>query len=78
MTDEIVISADDREIPRNLLPDDIAPGDVMLWDDEPILILSLTDDVVHVVRSFMARRPDMNAAAHSTATAPHIVIKARR
>jgi hypothetical protein len=73
-----VISADDKEIPRNLLPDDIAPGDVILWDSEPICIVGLTDDVAHVVRGFMARRPDMNAAAHSTATAPHIVIKARR
>jgi hypothetical protein len=73
-----VISADDKEIPRNLLPDDIAPGDVMLWDDEPFLILSLTGDVVHVVRSFMARFPYMNATYHSTATAPYIVIKARR
>jgi hypothetical protein len=72
------IGATDNEIPSSYLPQDVAVGDVVIWDKEPILILAYTDTIVSVVRSYMARSPDMHAAPHSTETTPHIVIKARR
>jgi hypothetical protein len=79
MTAEIWIGADDNEIPVNLLPQGVGVGDVVIWDKEPILIVAYAyeDKKWAVVRSWMAKRPDMHAKSHSTKTTPFIAIKAQ-
>jgi hypothetical protein len=79
MTDEIWIAADDTEIPINLLPQDVGVGDVVIWDKEPMYIMAYAyeDKKWAVVRSWLAKRPDMHATSHSTKTKPFIAIKAQ-